>query len=241
MIRTFCLLTVGLALAVVALGGTTSCASAPGSVGCQSVDNSFANDFSFSNPDPVLYTDGAINGGSGGELVCCGSNETTDSFTITSGEVGTGGEVEATHTSNVGLWVTLGDTPLLINWVISTAPDGGGTVEGSGSGVSVTSTLHNVVGTSYDVYNASFSLGAVYLTAGTYYLELSGATTTPGGGGVFWDENGGTSTADFNGTPVVAESFEIDGFTGVPEPGTLGSLAAGLGFLGWLARRRKQA
>lgn len=43
MIRTFCLLAVGLALAVVALGGTTSCAGAPGSVGCPQVDVSFSN------------------------------------------------------------------------------------------------------------------------------------------------------------------------------------------------------
>jgi hypothetical protein len=227
MIRTLCLLAVGFALAVAALGGTTSCAGAPGSVGCQAIDTNFSN----AGDDPVLYSDGAINGFSGGEFVCCGS-ETTDSFTIA-------GNVTATGVSNVGLWTTFGDTPETINWIISTSPDGGGTVKGSGSGVSLTTSLHNAVGTSYDVYNASFSLGTVYLSPGTYYLELYGGTTALSSGGPYWDENGGPSTADTNGVPSLANSFEIDGLNSVPEPGTLGTLAAGLGFLGWLARRRK--
>ena len=184
----------------------------------------------------TLYSDGAINGGSGGAFVSGGS-ETTDSFSIAA-------DANATSVSNVGLWITPQTSALLtINWLISTAPDGGGTVEGSATGASFTSdTLHNTVGTTYDVYNVSFSLGSIFLGPGTYYLELSGATTTPSGGGVAWDENGGPSTADTNGSAVVAESFEVDGnFTGTPEPATLATIGAGLGILGLLARRRKNA
>jgi hypothetical protein len=181
----------------------------------------------------TLYTDGPINGGSGGAFVCC-SFETTDSFTIAA-------DANATGVSNLGLWVPAGNTPTLINWVISTAPDGGGTVEGSATGASFTSdTLHNVTGP-YDVYNVAFSLGSIFLTPGTYYLELSGGAAS-NGGGVSWDENGGPSTADTNGSAVTAESFEVDGnFTGTPEPATLGTIGAGLGILGLLARRRKRA
>jgi hypothetical protein len=182
----------------------------------------------------TLYSDGAINGSSGGEFVCCGS-ETTDSFTIAA-------NADATGVSNIGLWVTFGDTPLLINWIISTAPDGGGTVEASASGVSLTTAFNNNVGTSYTVYNASFSLPSVLLGPGTYYLELNGGTTELSSGGPYWDENGGPSTADVNGTPGISNSFEVDGsFTGIPEPATLGTIGAGLGLLGLLARRRKRA
>jgi hypothetical protein len=180
----------------------------------------------------TLYSDGPINGTSGGEFVCCGS-ETTDSFTI-------GAIADTTGVANIGLWTNFGDSPLLINWVISTAPDGGGTVEASASGVSLTTVFNNNVGTSFTVYDASFSLPSVILTAGTYYLELAGGTTALAGG-LYWDENGGPSTADVNGTAGISNSFEIDGtFSGVPEPATLGTLGAGLVFLSCLARRRKR-
>jgi len=182
----------------------------------------------------TLYSDGPINGTSGGDLVCCG-DEVTDSFVISAA-------ADATGASNIGLWTFTGDTPLLINWIISTAPDGGGTVEESASGVSLTTAFNNSAGGTYSVYNASFAIPSVFLTPGTYYLELSGGTTSPGGGDVFWDQNGGASTADSNGTTAVANSFEIDGnFTGTPEPATLGTIGAGLGLLGLLSRRRKRA
>jgi MYXO-CTERM domain-containing protein len=69
MIRTLCLLAVGLALAVVAFGGTTSCAGTWSTVGCPQLDVIFQNDpaipvnnFSFETPGlpPGDFTSGAI-------------------------------------------------------------------------------------------------------------------------------------------------------------------------------------
>lgn len=69
MIRTLCLLAVGLALAFVAFGGTTSCAGWRGTVGCPQLDVSFQNDpsipvnnFSFESPalPPGDFNSGVI-------------------------------------------------------------------------------------------------------------------------------------------------------------------------------------
>src|SRR5580704_10670523 len=69
MIRTLCLLAVGLALAVAAFGGTSSCAGTWSTVGCPQLDVIFQNDpaipvnnFSFESPalSPGDFSSGAI-------------------------------------------------------------------------------------------------------------------------------------------------------------------------------------
>jgi hypothetical protein len=176
----------------------------------------------------TLYTNGPISGAIGGTSINQGF-EVTDSFVLSFGSLVTG-------VSNIGLWVYTPDVPVTLSWVISTAPDGGGTVEGSGAGVALSNSFVETV-SSFDIYSASFSTGSVALSAGTYYLELFNATTIDSGA-VFWDINGGPSTADSNGGPTASESFEIDGVT--PEPTSVVLSGLGLMALAGMARWRGQ-
>lgn len=177
----------------------------------------------------VLYSDGAINGTIGGNSIYS-TFEVTDSFVLSS-------DATIDDVSNIGIWVATGDVPLTVDWTISTAPDGGGTIEGSGTDVSLTSTFVQTT-SPYDIYNASFNITGLPLTAGTYYLELAGATGT-NSTAVYWDVNGGPSLADEDGSPIAAESFEIDGtVASAPEPASLVLLGCGLLALGGVRRFR---
>jgi hypothetical protein len=184
----------------------------------------------------VLYSNGPING-SVNAYVISGANEVSDSFVISANSTVTG-------VSNIGLWVQgsgIPNTPLALDWVISTAPNGGGTVEDSGSGASLTSSAF-VLNAPYEVYSASFSVGSLGLAAGTYYLELTEATSTPDQTDypyVFWDQNEGTggdgpSSAYIGGSSIASvnsESFEIDGTAGVaavPAPSSVILLSTSL-------------
>jgi hypothetical protein len=178
----------------------------------------------------TLYTNGAISGAIGGAQINAGF-EVTDSFVLSSGALVTG-------VSNFGLWVYTPDVPATVDWIISTAPDGGGTVEGSGSGVGLTTAFFETVG-NRDIYNSSFSIAPLALSAGTYYLELLNATSA-GSGAVFWDINGGPSTADTNGAPITSGSFEIDGNVVVPEPTGVVLSGLGLATLAAMALLRRQ-
>jgi hypothetical protein len=167
----------------------------------------------------TLYSNGAISQSIGGTMIN-GGFEVSDSFVLST-------DAAVTGVSNVGLWVYTGDSPATLSWVISTAPDGGGTVESSGSGISLSTSFLSTVGI-FDVYNASFSTGTVDLTAGTYYLELLTGTST-GSSSVFWDINAGPSAADSNGGTIASESFEIDGNSAGPVPEPTSVLLSGLG------------
>lgn len=167
----------------------------------------------------VLYTNGPINGAYGGDNFDS-TSYISDSFVLsTPGTIG--------GVSNIGVWVYGGDTPLTVDWTISTAPDGGGTVEGSASGVSFTNTFFTS-SYGYDIYNSSFTVSDLSLAAGTYYLELTNATSAQSGP-VYWDINSGPSAADFDGESVPSDSFEIDGASSAtPEPASVMLLGAGL-------------
>jgi hypothetical protein len=183
----------------------------------------------------ILYSDGGVNGSIGAFPIYDG-NEVTDSFTISSSSTVTG-------VSNVGLWAIAGDIPTdlpaTLSWVISTSPDGGGTVEGSGSGVGLSTSLFGIAFNEYFVYSGSFTVGSVTLSAGTYYLELENAVPSPYPGSVGWDINTGPSTADVNGSSVAAESFEIDGTVNAPEPTTTVLFGMGLAALAGVPRLRR--
>jgi len=175
-----------------------------------------------------LYTNGPISGAIGGSSIN-GGFEVTDSFVISYPSMLTG-------VSNLGLWVTGGDTPATLSYIISTAPDGGGTVEDSGVDISLSTSFFQTVG-GFDIYSASFSTGTPTLSVGTYYLELFNATSN-NLGTVYWDINGGSSTSDSNGAPITSESFQIDGVT--PEPTSVVLSGLGLLALAGMARLRRQ-
>lgn len=189
----------------------------------------------------TLYTDGGIGDLLGGNYINEGY-EISDSFTISS-------DSTVTTVSNVGLWVFNGDVPGTLDWSISTSPDGGGTLEGSGSGVSLsTGFFGDGGGTTYTVYSASFPVGSLDLSAGTYYLTLDDATTVGGGisgPGVAWDVTCGLpgcapSTEYENGVLGTSpNSFEIDGTSAAPEPSTAFLLGVPL-LIFELARRARR-
>jgi hypothetical protein len=179
-------------------------------------------------PGAVLYSNGAINGDlnawSISDCTTCDPPAmflVTDSFVLTAPATITG--------VTFGDWVIAGATPETVYWGISASPFGGGT------SVSLTSSLFcsassTCGGRGEDVYSSSFTLD-LSLGAGTYWLTLDGGTASAGG--LQWDENGGSSSAEQwrlpNGTPgaIPSESFTIDG-SAVPEPGSLALGGSGL-------------
>ncbi|HTS78313.1 MAG TPA: hypothetical protein VMG40_19045 [Bryobacteraceae bacterium] len=188
----------------------------------------------------VLYSDGAINATYGLNYIDEGY-VVSDSFTISAGSIVTG-------VSNIGLWVDNGTTPEELDWVISTLPEGGGTLEGSASGVTLSSSFFaNSPDDDYTVDSASFSVDSLALSPGTYWLELGNAIVVGGGTSgppVFWDViPSGPSTAylynGYAGSLQPPNSFEIDGTVSgtVPEPS--GWSLAGLGIALILASHRR--
>ena len=91
---------------------------------------------------------------------------------------------------------------------------------------------------SYDVNADTFAISAP-LTAGSYWFQLDAAVASDSSN-VYWDLNGGPSTAyqSSNGQ-IASQAFELDGGS-VPEPTTLGLLGAGMAGI-FIARRRRLA
>jgi hypothetical protein len=171
-----------------------------------------------------------------------------DTFTISSES-----DSIVTGVSNIGLWVSSGDTPLSLSWYIcvSICVDGDGNPFGvldSGTDVSLSTNLVDTGvqpqgGPSYDIYAASFSVDNLDLSPGEYTLELYGAVDGDCADcSVLWDVSNGPSAAyeTVYGSPTASNSFEVDegnveGTT--PEPGTFVALGTGLVAISLLRRR----
>jgi hypothetical protein len=187
----------------------------------------------------VLYSNGPIDGTvTGIEFDGANSPDISDSFVLQSSSIVTG-------LSNIGIWVVSGDTFTSLDWVISTGPDGTGTVEGSAANATPSSATELLPTTSYggggdfNVYNVSFSVPDLNLEAGTFYLTFANAMGSDTIASIFWDQNGGPSTAalymdgDYEDA-VGSSSFEIDG-TVAPEPASL--ILFGIGFVAMAATK----
>jgi hypothetical protein len=183
----------------------------------------------------VLYSNGGGStfGALGSQPVNDGSS-TTNPFTI---------QIDDTHAVvnglNFVLWVPIGDTATSIAWSITSSPFG--TLLASGDQASLPNDfIAQAVGGSDLVYDEFFSIPDLPLAAGTYWLQLSDATTTHNGA-VGWDQamNGPTAYVNDTGTQVPGELFQISGtaiFT--PEPSTFSLFGTGLlGMIG-VARRK---
>jgi uncharacterized repeat protein (TIGR03803 family) len=147
----------------------------------------------------VIYDNGPVNG-------------TVDAWTINNGYV-VGNSFTLGASTTVGgfdfyVWAYPGDTPLTVDWSISSEPLGGGTVYGSGT-VSVTDAFISSNQYGYDIDLATVTGLNVSLGAGTYFLNLQNATTSFGDP-LFWDENSGPSQAYTNSVgSIPSEAFDV--------------------------------
>ena len=187
--------------------------------------------------DDTVYDNGPVNGTVDAWTINFGY-AVTDSFTLGSASTITGFQF--------GVWAYPGDTPLTVDYSISSSPFGG-----TPTTAAVTSTFLYSNQYGYDIdLESVFGLG-VPLSAGTYWLTLQNAVTTEGEP-LYWDENSGPSQACESSVGTIpSESFVVldDGCSfghnspacgppPTPEPGTfllLGSAA--LGIAGLLRRK----
>ncbi|HWF01458.1 MAG TPA: PEPxxWA-CTERM sorting domain-containing protein [Caulobacteraceae bacterium] len=196
--------------------------------------------------DPVLYSNGPINGEVDAFTIDQGF-QIADSFTLTHASTLTG--------VTLSLWQYPGDTTTSVDWGITTTAN---SYPVTGTAVvtqdSVVSALN---GDSYTTVNDSFALPDVTLAAGTYYLVLQNASVTAGDP-VYWDSNEGVSVAyanwygnlanyDYdnnltNSPSSSSETFSILGVvTAAPEPGTWAMMLVGAAVIGGALRSRRAA
>lgn len=167
----------------------------------------------------------------------------TDSFTLASNSTLSG--------VNFVVWVFPGDKLASVNWLITNSAFGGA-MEGSGTAtVAGTYLGKDPQGYNDDLYQESFTLPGLSLTAGTYYLQLQYAATLDGYP-AFWDASNGPSDAVINQYGSIFDANGFGGFAGTnsetfqifgntPEPSSFLLLGSGLASLAGLLRRRLMA
>ena len=152
--------------------------------------------------DDVIYDNGPVNG-------------TVDAWTINFGYVvGNSFSLLGSNNTVTGfdfyVWAYPGDTPLTVDWSITSEPLGGGTVYGAGT-ASMASTFLSGNQYGYDVEKLSVTGLNAELGAGTYFLNLQNASTSQGNP-LYWDENSGPSQAYNSEVGTIAsEAFDVVG------------------------------
>ncbi|HTS48440.1 MAG TPA: hypothetical protein VMH05_10880 [Bryobacteraceae bacterium] len=191
----------------------------------------------------VIYSSGAISGTNHYDAFDTPPWSLSQPFTV-------GSSSYVTDLSNVGIWIFGGYSLQSLTWTISTASDGGGTIEATDTVASPASSTQLTPASNYgnsgqaDVYNMSFSVPDVLLAPGTYYLTLSNGFTNcdcPDNAdtALYWDENDvkTTGVAYFEGNTDITNvgwSFQVDGtssISAVPEPSYILLLGVGLAAL----------
>jgi hypothetical protein len=211
--------------------------------------------------DSTLYDNtGPTSNGYNGSFAINGGLEVADSFTLASNSTLTGVNFIAwlPDAEVIAADFGTGNAMTSVDWLITTSAFGG-TTEGLGT-ASVTEsylkTVQNGSFSSFDLYEVSFSLSDLSLTAGTYYLQLQNAVTVDGQT-AYWDTSNGLSDAfgagggdppsDLNGVAgsngTNSETFQILGESEstVPEPSSLLLLGSGLLGLAGLVKRKLMA
>ena len=185
-------------------------------------------------PAATLYTNGPIDGSDDAQAIDVPTRQAvSDVFTLE--------DAASLASADVGLWVRTGLTPTALSWEVGTTPFGSDISTGTAT---LSNTFHNSTDNGdYSVYDSAFTLSGLLPSAGTYYFTLYNATS--GGGDVYWDVNGGPSTA-YVGVGSMgedpqqrsSESFTLFG-ANVPEPSTWAMMLSGLGLLGLALRFRR--
>jgi hypothetical protein len=177
-------------------------------------------------------------------------NGTTDAWTIGSGFV-----VSDTFTTQgggfnsltFGAWLTLGDTLQSAEVSVTSSEFGGTSFFDETVNFTQSSCVTNQLG--FNVCTEFSRFGPLNLNPGTYWLNLSNATTALGQA-VYWDENSGPSSASENtiGT-IPSESFTLLYFetsqtsttsstTTTPEPTSIMLFGSGILSLAGALRRK---
>ena len=191
-----------------------------------------------------LYDNGPLNGNLDGFTISSGYS-VADSFTALDGST--------VSSVDFAAFLFPTDTMQTVDWTISSGnPFDGGTTIASGTSATAGTFLFND-NYGYDIDNESFSVGAVTLTGGDYYLSLANVTTAQGNDS-YWDENNGPSAAFQNGNGLTnyslanydipgttgSETFSINGtapaVSAAPEPGTWALMFGGLAMIGGMLR-----
>jgi len=143
-------------------------------------------------------------------------------------------------------WSVTGDTPLTVDWSITSA-ENGGTVYGSGSGAALNNVVISTNSYNYQINRDTVSGLNVALGAGTYWLNLQNAVSKAGEP-LYWDENDGPSKASDSAFATIgSESFDILGSAtatsttttpGTPEPSSIMLFGSGVLGLGGMLRRK---
>lgn len=191
----------------------------------------------YNNSTPQSYTINAYG--------ISGVQELSDSFALTS---------PATISQVMfGNWLLAGDSLTSVDWEITTGAFSGSTLA-SGTASSFSSTFEGTTVENSGTWNMNssvFSIPALSLSAGTYYLQLDDGKDT-NGPGVYWDIDNGPSTVTIEVTsdPGVhllpfdggSETFALYGSTSAtPEPSSFLLLGSGLAGLAGLIKRKVRA
>ena len=150
--------------------------------------------------DGVIYSNGPVNGSVDAWTINFGY-VVSNSFTLDSSNPVTG--------FDFFVWAYPGDTPLTVDWSI-TSDEFGGTTYASGT-AQVTSTFIFSNQYGYDIDLGTATGLNVGLAAGTYWLNMQNASTSQGNP-LFWDENSGPSYASQSAVGTIAsEAFDVTG------------------------------
>jgi hypothetical protein len=159
----------------------------------------------------LVYDNGPINGTINAWRVDSGFS-VSDSFTVSS--------QTSLTSAQIGLWVTPGAIPISVQWSFGTTAF----ASDISSGTSVLVNAPAGQSLFYDLYRSDLLISGL-LSAGSYWFTLQNAAGSTGDG-IYWDENDGPSSAQFD-TPIGggelpgSESFQLYGETApVPEPST---------------------
>jgi hypothetical protein len=171
----------------------------------------------------IVYDNGPINGTVDGWTINFGY-QVSDSFTVAS--------AVNLASAQISLWLVPKDVPATVDWSIGTSPFGSDISSGTAT-LNNTFLYNNTYG--YDLYNSTLALSGAVSPSTTYYFTLQNATVS-NGDAVYWDENGGPSSASKNSVGTInSEAFTL--YSAVPEPKSYATLS-GLGLLGLVAWRR---